>query len=194
MKTPETLRVIRDEHNALSGMLQSLSLLIRRGPGDDTQRFFATLEAMLFYIDEFPERLHHPKESELLFPRVVRLAPQTAAAIERLEQDHLKGESGVRQLQHLLLAWKLLGDSRRAAFVEASGRYVHFYLEHMQLEEREILPAAGQLLSEQDWADLDAAFIANRDPLTGKYPVDEVYEQLFRRIVHDAPAPIGLGG
>ncbi|MEO0003307.1 MAG: hypothetical protein RLZZ22_999, partial [Pseudomonadota bacterium] len=48
MKTPETLRVIRDEHNALSGMLQSLSLLIRRGPGADVQRFFDTLEAMLF--------------------------------------------------------------------------------------------------------------------------------------------------
>ena len=29
---------------------------------------FSTLRAMLFYIDEFPERLHHPKESDLLFP------------------------------------------------------------------------------------------------------------------------------
>lgn len=193
MRVPETLRVIRDEHNALAGMLQSMSLLVRQGPGSDPQRFFATLEAMLFYIDEFPERLHHPKESELLFPRVAKLAPQTAAAIERLGQDHHKGESAVRQLQHQLMAWKLLGDSRSAAFVEASGRYVHFYLEHMQLEEREILPAAEQLLGEQDWADLDAAFLANRDPLTGKYPVDEVYEYLFRRIVHDAPAPIGLG-
>ncbi len=194
MKTPETLRVIRDEHNALSGMLQSLSLLIRCGPGGDPQRFFDTLEAMLFYIDEFPERLHHTKESDLLFPRVVELAPQTAEAIARLEHDHAKGEPAVRELQHLLLAWKLLGESRRAAFVEQFALYRNFYLEHMLLEEKEILPVAEQCLSAHDWAELDAAFAANRDPLTGKYPPDDIYEQLFKRIVHDAPAPIGLGG
>ncbi len=194
MKIPETLRVIRDEHNALAGMLQSLSLLIRRGPGDERQRFFDTLEAMLFYIDEFPERLHHTKESDLLFPRVAKLAPQTTGAIARLEQDHAKGEPAVRELQHLLLAWKILGESRRGAFVEQFGRYLNFYLEHMRLEEQEILPAAERYLSAQDWAELDQAFAANRDPLTGKYPPDDIYEQLFKRIVHDAPAPIGLGG
>ena len=57
---------------------------------------------MLFYIDEFPERLHHPKESELLFPRVARLAPETAEVIARLEKDHSNSESAVRELQHLL--------------------------------------------------------------------------------------------
>ncbi|MEY5097349.1 MAG: hypothetical protein RJA36_68 [Pseudomonadota bacterium] len=193
MKTPETLRVIRDEHNALAGMLQSLNLLIRRGPGEDPQRYFETLEAMLFYIDEFPERLHHTKESDLLFPRVAKLAPETANAIVRLEHDHAKGEPAVRELQHLLLAWKFLGESRRAAFVEQFALHRNFYLEHMLLEEQEILPAAERCLSAQDWAELDAAFAANRDPLTGKYPPTHVYEQLFSRIVHDAPAPIGMG-
>ncbi|TXT35598.1 MAG: hemerythrin HHE cation-binding protein, partial [Comamonadaceae bacterium] len=37
------------------------------------------------------------------------------------------------------------------------------------------------------------AFETNCDPLTGKYPCDPVYEQLFTRIVNHAPAPIGLG-
>jgi hemerythrin-like domain-containing protein len=27
------------------------------------------LRSMMFHIDEFPERLHHPKETELLFPK-----------------------------------------------------------------------------------------------------------------------------
>jgi len=194
MTTPETLRVIREEHNALSAMLQSLHLMVRRGPDVDPRKFFDTLRAMLFYIDEFPERLHHPKESELLFPRVASLAPQTQEAIARLEQDHAKGEAAVRELQHLLQAWEWLGDSRRQAFVDALERYLGFYRDHMHLEEAEILPAAERTLSAQDWTELDAAFGANRDPLTGRYPPDAVYEQLFKRIVHDAPAPIGLGG
>ena len=38
-------------------------------------RDFALLRAMLFYVDEFPERLHHHKEDELLFPRVRARCP-----------------------------------------------------------------------------------------------------------------------
>jgi len=194
MSTPETLRVIRDEHHALSAMLHSLQSLIRKGPASEPKRFFDTLRAMLFYIDEFPERLHHPKESELLFPRVASKVPATAGAIARLEQDHMRGEAAVRQLQHLLLAWELLGDGRKQALVDAFGQYAAFYREHMQLEESEILPAAEKSLTPQDWAELDAAFSANRDPLTGRYPADGVYEELFKRIVRDTPPPIGLGG
>ena len=102
----ETLRIIRDEHTALSAMLQSLLILVRQGPGDTPERFFDVLRAMLFYIDEFPEKQHHPKESNLLFPRLARVAPQTLDTITRLERDHMQGENAVRDLQHKLLAWE----------------------------------------------------------------------------------------
>ncbi len=189
----ESLRIIRDEHAALAAMLRSLSMMVKRGPGDEPDKFFDVLRAMLFYIDEFPERQHHPKETELLFPKVARLAPQVVPTIKRLDQDHMQGESAVRELQHYLLAWELLGDSRREAFDTAATHYVGFYLEHMRLEESEILPQAEKSFDAQDWAELDAAFASNRDPLTGKYPHDPVYDRLFTRIVMKAPEPIGLG-
>lgn len=105
----------------------------------------------------------------------------------------MNGEKMVREVQHLLLAWELLGETRRAAFVETFNRYVDFYLEHMRLEETVILPEAQKHLGADDWAELDAAFEKNCDPLTGKYPPDPVYDKLFTRIVMKAPAPIGLG-
>tara|TARA_R110001599_G_scaffold167526_1_gene357414 strand:- start:232 stop:819 length:588 start_codon:yes stop_codon:yes gene_type:complete len=191
--THESIRIIRDEHGALAAMLRSLVMMVERGPGDAADQYFDVLRAMLFYIDEFPERLHHPKESELLFPKVARAAPQTGEAIAQLEKDHARGEGAVRELQHQLLAWELLGDSRRAAFETAARSYVKFYLEHMHLEEKEILPAAEKSLDAQDWAELDAAFATNCDPLTGKYPRDPLYDRLFTRIVMIAPEPIGLG-
>jgi hemerythrin-like domain-containing protein len=189
----QSLQIIQDEHAALAAMLRSLSMMVERGPDDEPERFFDVLRAMLFYVDEFPERLHHTKESNLLFPRVVRLAPETMDAIVQLEKDHAKSEAGVRELQHLLLAWELVGDARRAAFEEASKRYVAAYLAHMQLEETTILPVARRVLSDSDWKELDAAFATNCDPLTGKYPRDPAYDRLFTRIVMRAPAPIGLG-
>ena len=189
----ESLRIIHDEHDALSAMLRSIGMMVDRGPGNDPENFFDVLRAMLFYIDEFPERLHHTKESELLFPPVARLAPETREAIDKLEKDHQHGESAVRELQHLLLAWELIGDARRGAFDAAAKRYLAFYLEHMRLEETVILPVAQKVLSDADWDELDAAFATNCDPLTGKYPRDPVYDRLFTRIVSLAPAPIGLG-
>lgn len=187
------LQIIRDEHSAVAAMLRSLLQMIELGPGDSPMRFFDVLRAMLFYIDEFPERLHHPKESNLLFPKLARVAPELMPVIQRLESDHIKGEGKVRELQHLLLGWELLGEARQPAFATAAQEYVRFYLEHMQLEEAQILPAAQARLGEEDWAQLDAAFAQNRDPLAGGTEHDPVYDRLFTRIVMKAPAPIGVG-
>ncbi len=189
----ESIRIIHEEHAALAAMLQSMHMLVDKGPGDGRKPFFDVLRAMLFYIDEYPERLHHPKESNLLFPKVVKASPKVLGAIDRLERDHMYSEKAARELQHLLLAWELLGASRRAAFDEAFKKYVDFYLDHMKLEEDVILPEAEKTLSAQDWAEVDAAFAQNADPLSGKYPPTAEYEKLFSLIVQRAPAPVGLG-
>ena len=193
MTQARSLQIIRDEHASLAAMLQSMRMLVGIGPGDGRKPYFDVLRAMLFYIDEYPERLHHPKESNLLFPKVVKASPKVLGAIDRLERDHLYSEKAARELQHLLLSWELLGASRRAAFEEAFKKYVDFYLDHMRLEEDVILPEAEKALSAQDWAEIDAAFEKNADPLTGKYPPTAEYEKLFSLIVQRAPAPVGLG-
>ncbi len=178
-----SLQTIRDEHASLGAMLRSMRALVQRGPQDHPQQYFDVLRAMLFYIDEFPERLHHTKESEFLFPRVRQAVPALCEVIDRLEQDHLNGEQAVRELQHLLLAWELLGECRMQTFVEACIRYLDFYQGHMALEENLILPEAEKWMSEADWCVLDAAFKENADPLGGKYPPNPAYDRLFTRIV-----------
>lgn len=185
-------RIIRSEHSALAAVLRSLDMMVAKGPGDEPDRFFDVLRAMLFYIDEFPERLHHPKESELLFARLAQAAPELRPVLCRLEAEHIDGERRVRELQHLLLGWELVGETRRAAFVDAAEEYVRFYLKHMQIEETQLLPRAEEALTEADWTALDEAFMRDRDPLaSGQH--DATYERLFTRIVMTAPQPIGVG-
>ena len=188
-----SIQIIHDEHTTLVSMLRSIGMMVDSGPGSKPQAYFDVMRAMLFYIDEFPERLHHPKETELLFPPVARLAPETREAIARLDREHVLGEASVRELQHLLLAWELLGETRREAFETAAKKYLGFYMGHLQLEETVILPAALRVLGDDDWREIDAAFESNCDPLTGKYPRDPIYDRLFTRIVTLAPEPIGLG-
>ncbi len=187
------LDVIHDEHQALAAMLRSMSMLLAQARRENAMPDFDVLRAMLFYVDEFPEKLHHAKESELLFRKLRQRVPELVPVLDRLDAEHAKGEAAIRELEHALLAFEVLGRSRRDAFEQAVERYVRFYLEHMAVEESQVIPAARRELGEADWAELDAAFAANQDPLTGKHDASADYAPLFRRIVMTAPAPIGLG-
>ncbi|HYN60826.1 MAG TPA: hemerythrin domain-containing protein [Rubrivivax sp.] len=186
------LRIIHEEHVALSAMLRSILLLLAQHRRQGTLPDFAALRAMLFYVDEFPEKRHHLKESELLFPRLRARTASVGEALDRLDREHAQGERSIRDLQHALLGFEMMGEARRESFERAAQQYVDFYLAHMSLEESQILPLAEQVLTEQDWTELNAAFASNRDPLTGHAPEDE-YRALFSRIVNAVPAPIGLG-
>jgi hemerythrin-like domain-containing protein len=192
-----TLRIIRDEHSSLSAVLRSIDLLLsecrRRGLPPD----FAVLRAMLFYIDEVPEKSHHPKESALLFPKLRARSAALGAVLDRLDADHSKSHAAVLELEHDLLGLEMMSDSeagetRRSHFEAAMHAYIAAYLEHIRIEELQVLPLAERVLTEADWAELDAAFMQNRDPLTYRESDDE-FRPLFKKILMTLPAPIGLG-
>ena len=168
-----SIATIREEHAALSAMLRSILLLLGQHRRQGTLPDFTVLRSMLFYVDEFPEKRHHRKESELLFPKLRARMPRANAILDRLD-------------------FEMMGEPRRKAFEQAAERYVLFYLAHMALEEQQILPLAEGVLTEEDWTELDQAFAVNRDPLTGHEPEAD-YRALFSRIVNLVPAPIGLG-
>jgi len=187
-----TTRIIREEHRALSAMLRSILVVLAQHRRSGTLPDFTVLRAMLFYVDEFPEKRHHRKESELFFPKLRARTPMSRDLLDHLDGDHGRGERRVRDLEHELLGFEMLGEPRRVAFEQAAERYVDFYLAHMALEEQQVFPLAERVLTPQDWAELDEAFAANRDPLTGHEPEAE-YQALFTRIVNLLPEPIDLG-
>lgn len=188
----EALKIIHEEHRALAALLETLRLLAERlGPVADP-RDLTLIRAIFFYIDEFPERLHHAKETSLLFPRLRSRAAEAASVLDALDEQHVRGESAIRELEHLLLGYEQLGERRRKPFITALNRYVEFYTGHMAIEDTQVMPLAEKRLTEEDWRELNAAFAENRDPLTGHTPSEE-YAALFERIVAMAPAPIGLG-
>lgn len=192
---PLAVRVIRAEHDALAAMLRTVPLLLDAHHRVGAVPDFGALRAMLFYVDEFPERLHHKKESELLFPRLRALAPALRDTLDDLEADHAQGERAIRELQHSLLAWEQMGESRRDKFREQLRVYSARYLRHMKREETEILPRAAEVFGAGDWAELDEAFGSHQDPLAPRpgQAVDAAYAPLRERILAALPAPFGWG-
>lgn len=192
-----TLRIIRDEHSSLSAVLRSIGLLLsesrRRGFAPD----FRVLRAMLFYIDEFPEKVHHTKETALLFPKIRARSSEAGAVIARLDAEHGRSHRAVLDLEHDLLALEMMSEApdaeaRRVRFEEEMQAYIAAYLDHIRTEEVEVLPLAERVLTGADWAELDAAFMHNRDPLTHREGND-AFRPLFKRILMTLPAPLGLG-
>jgi hemerythrin-like domain-containing protein len=187
-----TLKVIRDEHAALAAVLRAAARLVRdarrRGRAPD----FRALRAMLFYIDEFPQRLHHVKETTMLFPRLRERTSDADAVLARLDRDHATGAARVGELQHKLTAWEMLGEPRRHAFETALDEYAQFYLEHMRIEETEVLPLAERCFGDDDWRILERAFGVHRDALTGAEP-EAPYVELFRTLAELMSAPYGVG-
>ncbi|MEP6739570.1 MAG: hemerythrin domain-containing protein [Caldimonas sp.] len=192
-----TIRILRDEHGALAAVLRSIGLLLSESRSHGIVPDFAALRAMLFYIDEFPEQVHHVKESNLLFPKLRARSDEAREVLERLDHDHSRSQDEVRKLEHDLIGLEMMCeaagfDTRLAHFEANIGAYITAYLDHIRVEEREVLPLAERVLTVADWAELDSAFMVNRDPLT-HCEVDDAYRPLFLKILMTLPAPLGLG-
>lgn len=193
MTPPAALSIILREHDALRAVLRGMLQRVREARYGREGADFDALRAMLFYVSEFPERRHHVKESAMLFPRLRHCAPEAAATLDRLHQEHGQGERRLRDLEHLLTAWQLLGDTRRRAFETALERHVAFYLAHMQAEETEVLPLAERCLAPADWIVLDRAFGSHGDALAEAAP-DAEFEALFRTLRRALPdEPVAQG-
>jgi hemerythrin-like domain-containing protein len=182
-----TSRIIRQEHQRLGAVIHAMLHFVRGiGKGDNPPPF-KVFRAMLLYIVDFPEKMHHPKEDQL-FALLQKRTGTVDDTIAELEDQHAQGEALVRKLEHQLTRYELQGGAAADAFFKAVEDYAAFYFGHMRLEEEIILPATEQFLTAQDWDEADLAFAAN------EASADKAsFDQLFSMIANITPAPIGLG-
>lgn len=183
--------ILKSEHRSISAVLHGLQQLAKDAQNTRVRPDFKVFRAMLRYIDEYPERLHHPKEDEHLFARLAVRAPEARKLIETLHGEHVKGAGLVRELERALVFFEDAWPGGAREFQAAVQGYSDFHWQHMRKEEDQLLPLAERHLEPEDWKAIDAAFAANTDPIAGMRERD--FEQLFTRIVNLAPAPVGLG-
>ena len=185
------ITTLKDEHRSIAAVLHALKELARLALDPKVKPDFRVFRAMLRYIDEYPERMHHPKEDKYLFARLLARAPETQPLITRLTDQHLEGARLIRELERELLLLEDSWPAGAAGFCNAVDEYARFHWDHMRLEEQELLPLAERRLKPEDWAWIDGAFADNFDPIADLREAD--FRRLFSRIVELAPAPVGLG-
>lgn len=183
--------IIRDEHRSLAAVMHAWMHALAAAREAGTAADAALMRAIVRYLQQFPVRLHHPKEEQHLFQRLRERTTSCNAELDELERQHDRDDQLVAALAQQVEALAtadaegLLGATR--ALEDAVGQYAAFLWEHLGREEGVILPAAQRHLLPEDWAAIDAAFTENRDPnFSGE--TDKAYRQLFSRIVNLLPA------
>jgi hemerythrin-like domain-containing protein len=187
----KAIRIIENEHRSISAVLSGLKELARMAETAPERPDFRVFRAMLRYIDEFPEKMHHPKEDRYLFARLLARLPSAQPLIDKLQNEHIEGVRLIRDLERSLLFLEDRWPVGAREFRQLADDYAKFHWDHMRREEGEILPLAVLHLRAVDWEAIEGAFAGNDDPIADLREKD--FKVLFSRIASLAPAPVGLG-
>ncbi len=185
------LAIISDEHRSLSAVILGLEHLVRRiGAGEPPP--FVLLKAIVHYIHEFPEKLHHPKEETYIFAKLRERASELDETLDELKRQHAEDHEAMLEMESALARYEADPVRGFHCFAAKVDRFTALQWPHMSLENRIVFPAARRHLTPGDWAEIAAAFSQNGDP---RFSVDndEEYRQLFARILNLMPeAPKAL--
>ena len=187
----EALRIIKDEHRNLWRLAITLDQVIEEM--EQTQKADpAFIGSVLDYFEHFMDGCHHRKEDEHLF-RLLRLRSDSAAPLlDRLQAEHRNAPHNLAALRQQL-ADTVAGRSTVGGLTEALRLYLNDQKAHIRTEEQDIYPLAREVLTPADWAEIDAAFLDNDDPVFGSAARAE-FRELFHKVASLAPVSVGLGG
>ena len=179
------LSTIRDEHHALALVMEVVQRVLTDIGRQHAEPDFALLAAALYYIDDFPERYHHPKEDQYLFDALRRHTTAFNETLDELQADHVRSGQMMDYLHHAFVHYQAGAPQGYARFRDAIDAYGVMLREHMDKEEH-LLADARECLDEQQWQRIAAAFAANDDPLFGAN-AREAFRRLYLRIINLLP-------
>jgi hemerythrin-like domain-containing protein len=179
------IATIKFEHRSLATVLHTLQEVVARIAAAHAAVDFSLLAAALYYIDEFPERCHHPKEDDYLFRRMRSRSDEFNVVLDRLQAEHAQGGAAALGLHRALVHYQGGAATGLPVFRDAVDTYTTNMREHFAAEDT-LLADAQRILTADDWSFIAEAFADNDDPLFGANHRQE-FSQLYHRIMVLAP-------
>jgi hemerythrin-like domain-containing protein len=153
----QPLRLLSDCHRRIEHFLEVLRVITKHANGgalDESER--AQLQGALDYFATAAPR-HTADEEESLFPRLAASGDAEARhaleLINRLEDDHAKAALHHEAVDALVRRWIADGSLSRADVQDLIGRLdrlAALYGAHIAVEDQDVFPAAGRVLSADD--------------------------------------------
>jgi hemerythrin-like domain-containing protein len=157
----QPLGLLSDCHRRIERFLDGMLIIARTQAGQpltaDSRRF---LEQALAYFRTAAPR-HTADEEESLFPRLRasrdRAVRRLLLVVERLEADHRLAEAGHARADLLVRQWfgeHVLHADAAEELVDVLASLRRIYDAHIVVEDHELFPAAGRLLTGDDLEDV----------------------------------------
>ncbi len=159
----ETIKQLREEHLNIAKILQALEYQL--AIFDNTEQpDYDVLTAIADYFSSFPDRCHHPKE-DLVYRKMCERNPSLAQQVTNLEAEHEKISALALHFQEAVRNVLKEVEVPRSAFSEIAHNFLAEQRGHMQTEEDEVFPLAQQILSNDDWIEIDERISREEDPV-----------------------------
>lgn len=160
-----TLERINAEHRVIAAIMNVLeaevNALEEKGEFD-----IDLVRLIIRYMEEYPDRFHHPKE-ELLFDAAASRDPEFRERVSAIRSQHraLPGlTSGVKAIIDAID----FGESRpRGEVLRTLRAYIDNERSHIVSESGSLFPELDDILSPEDWELADQRVAQLEDPLTG---------------------------
>ena len=171
------IEMLQEEHRNIAKLLnvleQELKVFDRRERPD-----YEIFQAIIEYFEDFPDKCHHPKE-DVVFQILKQRSPEVAGAVGDIEADHRLEAERLRRFSQMV--GDILADQEipRASFHIAAEDFIDHQRRHMIKEESMLFPAALDVLTAEDWAQIDARIDERKDPM-----FDGAVQERFRTL-HD---------
>ena len=152
----ETLTDVHDMvvvHRAFRREFTLLPRLVREVMPGDTARAAVLAAHTRMLLKGL--HLHHTSEDELLWPKLLDRCPPDAALVERMETQHEVVAAAIDRLGPALVRWE--AEARPAVSEEVATALEEMtaaLCEHLDEEERHVLPLAARHISQAEWDEL----------------------------------------
>lgn len=182
-------------HRVFRRELALLPRLVREVGEGDTGRAALVGGHLRLVLDGL--HMHHTGEDEVLWPRLLERAAPSAELVRTMQAQHDRVDEQLDRLDPLLREWirsaRVLRGERVARITDELRDSL---LEHLDLEEREILPLVSEHISVAEWHSLGehgrSAMSPKQLPLLFGGILEDADAQERAMMLSPVPAPVRL--
>ncbi len=141
---------------------------------------YSLVKEIVDYLGSHSEKVHHPKEDILYHYFIEHYGEQQD--IENLEQQHVELSTNTHDF--LNIVEMILQDAvvPKEIFVERLERFIVEQKQHLDMEEKNILPLIKTAFTTEDWKKVEAMWeVTEDDPVFGPTIADQ-YKLLAARV------------
>ncbi len=175
----QLLSQLRTDHINTSKLLELFDYEVNELANITFKPNYHKLQNILLYMTTYQDIFHHPTE-EIIFSHIKSKEPDLSPKLEEIKHQHESLYQESKNLHRTLssIETEFLELDKQKLIADCK-HFSELLFSHMSVEEKFIFPSAQNVLSENDWAEIETKVKQVEDPIfSGKRKAE--FEDLYQ--------------